>query len=239
MQKKQLFLLHFAGGSCYSFEFLRAYLTDFEFIPVELPGRGRRIHEKLLYNFEDASNDLFRQITKMLKTPEFLIYGHSLGALLAINVAKMLEHTGNPPLHIIATGNPGPGIKDYSCVFSLSKEDFKEYLKSMGGLPPEFFQENELFEFFEPIFRADFKLAEDDYLQYIRPVNVPIYVVVGSEEEFVGEIDNWRQYTHASFKGEVLQGNHFFIHNQQQRLAEIIRGCVRLRGTEGKRKICH
>jgi surfactin synthase thioesterase subunit len=223
MIKKQLFLLHFAGGNCYSFEFLRPYLNDFEFTAVELPGRGKRIHEKLLHNFEEAGRDLFGQITNKLGKQEFLIYGHSLGALLAIHVAKLLEDAGQPPLHIIATGNPGPGVKDYSQVFSLSREDFKHYLEQMGGLPPEFLQEDELFDFFEPIIRADFRLAEGDYLQYIQPVNVPVYVAVGSDEDFAGEINNWEQYTNGGYVGEIWPGNHFFIHHQPQRLAEKIR----------------
>jgi external thioesterase TEII len=47
MEKPQLFLLHFAGGSCYSFQFMLPYLKDFNVLPIELPGRGRRIKESL------------------------------------------------------------------------------------------------------------------------------------------------------------------------------------------------
>ena len=47
--KPQLFLLHFAGGNKYSFNFLKKYLESaFELVSIELPGRGDRMSEKLI-----------------------------------------------------------------------------------------------------------------------------------------------------------------------------------------------
>ncbi len=52
MKKTQLFLLHFAGGNYYSFRFMFPQLNEFEIIPVELPGRGKRMKENLLKDFD-------------------------------------------------------------------------------------------------------------------------------------------------------------------------------------------
>ena len=76
----QLFLLHFAGGSCYSFDFLKQHLDSrFEFIPLELPGRGRRTNENLLNNKEKAINDYLAQIKLIRNGEPYVIYGHSMG----------------------------------------------------------------------------------------------------------------------------------------------------------------
>src|ERR1043166_8245649 len=87
MKKPQLFLLHFAGGNCYSFQFMMPLLRDFEVVSLELPGRGKRINEPLVTNFDLAANDILRQLRQKLASSSFLIYGHSMGAYLALRVS--------------------------------------------------------------------------------------------------------------------------------------------------------
>src|SRR5262249_8544650 len=110
MKRPQLFLLHFAGGNCYSFQFIMPLLQRFEIIPLELPGRGRRMKESLLKDFDLAAQDIYHQLTGKLTSASFIIYGHSMGAYLALRVANMLEKAGKFPAFVIVSGNAGPGI---------------------------------------------------------------------------------------------------------------------------------
>jgi len=97
-EKPQIFLLHFAGGSCYSFQFLLPYLEPFFAVQVvELPGRGKRAQEPFLKNKEKAVDDLYRQVSKLRNKKNFLIYGHSLGAVLGLRLSKKMEDAGDFP----------------------------------------------------------------------------------------------------------------------------------------------
>ncbi len=222
MKKKQVFLIHFAGGNCYSFEFLRPYVQDVEFIPLELPGRGRRVNEPLINNFEAAAKDLFTQIMQKVVTDNYVIFGHSLGAILSLKLAHMLDAAEKKPRAIIVSGNPGPGFQNNKKRYLLTREDLMKELKELGGMPLEFFLVEDLFNFFEPIIRADFELVEGDSFSQLGPVNVPIYAVLGTNEHFVKHIDNWGNFTKTSFEREILEGNHFFIFDHPQRLSQII-----------------
>ncbi len=71
MNKPQLFLLHFAGGNRYSFQFLLPQLSAFNVVALELPGRGNRLNEPLLDNFNEAASDLYQQVTDRLVAPHF------------------------------------------------------------------------------------------------------------------------------------------------------------------------
>lgn len=98
MIKKQLFLLHFAGGNRYSYNFLKEYFDkEFEFIPMELPGRGNRLNEKLVTNKIDAVKDYINQIKSLRNNQPYLIYGHSMGASLGLLVAEKMEKIGDAP----------------------------------------------------------------------------------------------------------------------------------------------
>ncbi|RAJ26905.1 thioesterase II family protein [Pedobacter cryoconitis] len=224
MPKPTLLMLHFAGGNCYSFNPFNSFFKEFNLVIPELPGRGKRINEALLKDFELAAEDLFQQVIKMVQAPEYLIFGHSMGAAMALKLAGMLEGAGRPPAAIIVSGNAGPGTGRKEKTYLLDDAGFRAELEKLGGISRQVFDDEELFSFFEPILRADFEIVDKQPL-HVAPVNVPVYAVMGSEEETVSKIHNWEKYTTAGFDYEVLSGNHFFLFEHSGRIAEIIKSC--------------
>lgn len=225
MKKPQLFLLHFAGGNCYSFQFLLSRLGDFEVISPELPGRGRRIAEPLVKDFDTAARDMYEQIRRQLTGCPFLLYGHSMGAYLALRVANLLEKDGTPPAYLVVSGNAGPGIKKERQVHLLERPSFIAELEKLGGVPKEVIADEELFGFFEPILRADFEVAENHGLAEEPAVNAPLFAMMGSREEKADQIANWGRLTNSDFAYEILEGDHFFIYKHAGRIAAILDAC--------------
>lgn len=227
MKRPQLFLLHFAGGSCYSFQFLTPLLSDFEVVCLELPGRGKRLDEPLLKEFDEAATDLYNQIMRNLTNDKFLIYGHSMGAYLSLRVANMLEKAGKYAAGIIVSGNAGPGIwnPEKKIRYLLGKSDFIAELQLLGGVPRELIENEEMFSFFEPVLRADFEIAERNGLEEEPAIQAQLFAIMGSLEDNVAAISNWSRFTKGRFKAEVLEGDHFFIHRHPNRIARIISSC--------------
>jgi surfactin synthase thioesterase subunit len=226
--KPQLFLFHYAGGNCYSYQFLYSFLSVFEIHALELPGRGKRMTEALPENFSDAAADLFLQIKERLNGEQFFIYGHSMGAELGFVITYMLEAIGNPPAALFVTGNPGPGIRKNKNRHKMEHDAFVKELRELGGISEEFFENQELMEFFEPIIRADFRIIETkDDISGIR-LKTRITAVMGDSEEDHDHISNWQKFTRGVFRSELLKGDHFFIFEQKQRMAEIIAKNIQL-----------
>ena len=223
MVKPQLFLLHYAGGSCYSFGFIASLLNSFDVISLELPGRGKRIKEKLITDFELAAQDLGKQIKPVLSGDKFVIYGHSMGAYLALRVSILLEKEGFPASCVIVSGNEGPGYDDGEYSYMLDEDAFKTKLKSLGGTPSEIIDNKEVFNFFEPVLRADFEIAERNNLENEIPGNAAIYAMMGDQEKNVEKIDNWQKFTNSLFEYKIIKGNHFFIYEHPQYIAKLIK----------------
>ncbi len=221
----QVFLLHFAGGSSNSFNFLKPFLPiNFDFHLLELPGRGKRIKENLLSTQSEAVDDLLHQINSLRNDKPYIIFGHSMGAQLGLMVTKKMEELGDSPKKLIVAGNAGPGTGDEDrCRSTISDKELKEELISLGGVPTEVLENEELFNFFSPIMRSDFEILEKSpRLDSNFKVNTPIVAVMGDEEETAKDIENWRHFTSIALKSHLLEGNHFFIHDHPAELVRII-----------------
>lgn len=221
--KRQLFLFHFAGGSCYSFEFMMPFLANFDIVALELPGRGNRIKENLTGDFEEAARDFVGQVLKSLKGLNFIFYGHSLGALFAFRVCQLLEERNVFPEYIVVSGNAGPGITLDKNLNDLKGEDFVSELINIGGIPKAIAEDSDAMDFFVPILRSDFGLANYKNLKIAGIIGTPIYALMGNKEESVNEITNWRNFTSADFQYNILEGDHFFIYEQVERVARVIK----------------
>ncbi|WP_215907196.1 thioesterase II family protein [Kordia aestuariivivens] len=229
----QLFLLPFAGGNRFSYDFLikklKTNTSNIKCYPLELPGRGRRFGEKLARDKKLAIDDYLHQLTKLRDKTPYIIYGHSMGATLGLSIIKRMEEKNDAPLQFIATGNAGPKIKEENedkpstKKHLLNDEKFKKALRKLGGIPDEILENEELYSFFSSILRADFQILEEGgNADQSIIINTPIYALMGDQEKSVKHINNWQKFTNTSFKAQVLTGNHFFIHEHTETLTTII-----------------
>ena len=103
-------------------------------IPLELPGRGKRISEPLLSDIQSMTDDLFLQIKTSIMSP-YAFYGHSLGALLGyLLVKRILDEKLPPPLHLFFSGRAGPSVQDKDKdIYALPKKEFIQKLKEYDG----------------------------------------------------------------------------------------------------------
>ncbi len=221
-------MLHFAGGSSHSFVFLTSKISQkFEVHTLELPGRGKRFKEQLLTNSQEAIDDYVQQIRAKRNGKPFIIYGHSMGAALGLFVAKKLEDFTDYPEALITTGNPGLGVKDEEEEkrgkrHLMNDEDLKKELRRLGGVPEEVLGNEELYDFFSPIIRADFQVAEEGYATENIVIKAPIKTIMGTEEKCSDRLDNWKRFTASYCNCELWEGNHFFINDHPEALVRIL-----------------
>jgi len=220
MKKKQLFLLHFAGGDCYSFQFMITYLNKFSIIPLELPGRGNRSSENLKKNFKEAAQDIYKQILDKLDGSEFIIYGHSMGAILALKVVWLLEQSNKFPSYLFVSGSQGPTDKNKKR-YLLDDKALIEEIAKYGGISREIISNRDFLDYYLPILRADLEIVEkDSYHKHV--INTPIFAMMGKYEEEVNNISNWKEFTKSAFNFQLFNGDHFFIHYHPNEIAKII-----------------
>ncbi|TWV91494.1 thioesterase II family protein [Chitinophaga pinensis] len=221
-----IFSIPFAGGSVYSLKPFEIYMNEgVRWIPLEPPGRGRRIREPLIKDLHQMAADIFNQIRSGLNEP-YAFYGHSMGAMLAYLVTRMaLDADLPPPARLFLSGCGAPASKSkLPGRHKLPKNEFWSALKDLGGSPDEILQNEELQHYFEPILRADFEAIEKYNYEETTPFDIPVTVIIGYDE-FVTreEAEQWQMETVAPIDVISYPGNHFFIFDRAFDIARLIK----------------
>jgi surfactin synthase thioesterase subunit len=221
-----LFCLPFAGGSKYSYrEFTEKAPPCIRILPLEYPGRGSRFREPLLTDINALASDVYQQLKMDLDHHPYAIFGHSMGGLLAWLLARKVIANGHrAPMHLFITGTMGPSVieKEEEKTFLLGKSEFIGKLKSLDGIPEEILNNDELWDHFEPIMRADFRASESYAYELAEPLDIPMTVITGTEEDMEpDEIYEWRKETTQRVEFHQMQGKHFFIFKNADPIIEI------------------
>lgn len=232
MSRVKLYCFPFAGGAASSYSQWRQYIaSDIELRPIELAGRGRRMRDPKYNSIDDAVDDVFNIIKGEILLGEYAFYGHSMGSMIAIELAYKIKQLGLPgPIHLIVSGRCAPQIPrtNKRVLHHLDDETFKKELIDMGGTPKELFEHPELMELFLPLLKADFTLTETYvHSQKDAPLDCDITAMAGKEDEdSPEEVEAWGIYTRGKFNIHYFDGGHFFIYDEPQRVLGIINDAI-------------
>ena len=215
----------------YSFKSFEPFVPEgINWIPLEPPGRGKRAREPLVKDLYTISADLFRQLRGQLDSP-YMIYGHSMGGLLAYLVTLRIAASDLPaPRQLFVSGCGGPSSATQRVGrYRLPGEQFWKTLRDLGGSPDEILYDRDLQLFFEPILRADFEAIENYQYRHCTPFDIPITVLIG-RDEFVTRKEAllWQKETRAPIEVISYPGNHFFIFEQARHIVHLMAQSINL-----------
>ncbi|MFH0787428.1 MAG: alpha/beta fold hydrolase [Pseudomonadota bacterium] len=224
-----LFCLPFAGGNAYSYRSLEEHLSPpIKVVPLEPPGRGRRIKETPLSSLPAIVIDLIDSMRPSLDKP-FALFGHSLGALAAFLVTSRLNEEQLPlPAHLFLSGKGPPHRSPPEAGWhTLPLDEFKRKLAELGGSPAAVLANQELMDYFTPIIRQDLRiLAEYEYTP-VSPLNVPITVMIGTGERTTrAEALEWSDLTTSECRVLQYEGSHFFLFDHLDDICALIRSTL-------------
>ncbi|MCA1453650.1 thioesterase [Bradyrhizobium sp. BRP22] len=221
----RLFCLPYSGGSAMVYARWRRLLPSWiEVQPVEWPGRGARMDEPLATDPRKLAEQLASELHAQVDRP-YALFGHSLGALVAFELAHSLLDRGAPvPVILFASGTEAPAVRDGSrWRLPLSDEALLNELRNLQGTPDEALSNPEIMRAALPVLRADFLMCGAYSYRPRPPLPCAIHVFGGEDDDTGYEsLMAWKRETLAEFSLDILPGHHFFIHTQQARMLDLI-----------------
>ena len=156
----------------------------------------------------------------------FALFGHSMGGLISFEFTRELRRRfGLQPEALFLAGRQAPPIQDRTTArYDLPEPQFIEELRRLNGTPPEILEQPELMRLLVPLLRADFEVCQTYVYESGPPLDCPMFVFSGFEDDEVSyeELESWRPHTTGTFSLRMLPGDHFFIRTSQSQLLEMI-----------------
>ena len=228
MSALTLLCLPYSGASAMVYSRWRRKLPAWLNVrPVELPGRGARLGEPLLTDMQVLARQLASE-QRLAASQPYALLGHSLGALLAFELAHELQALGcPPPVALFACGTAAPTRReDYDggkWREPKSDEVLIDELRTLQGTPEEVLANQELMSLTLPVLRADFLLCGRYVYRQRPPLRCPVHVLGGEDDKASEEqLLAWRQESVGDFSLEIFPGGHFFIHEHEERVLGVL-----------------
>lgn len=209
------FLFHHAGGSASSFAPWLSFIPKgAEVYCLELPGRGRRMQEAFITDWNNLLKSLTQSIHPLLTRP-YIFFGHSLGAVISFKLCQILQSLSLPkPRHLFLSGRRAPMQGSKSTQPDLSREGLLDYLRLQNGTPKEIFEDKSLIELILPRFKADLILNSHYNPDFQNRITTPITVYAGKDDQWKKEdYLAWQDQTSADFQLKFFHGGHFFLND--------------------------
>lgn len=196
---------------------------ELEVCALQTPGRENRLREPALSSLPKLVEALVPVLLPHLELP-FAFFGHSMGAVLASEVARALVAAGAPsPSHLVVSGRRPPHVKGpETLMHPLPDAQFvAEISRRYGGIPPAVLQERELMALLLPGLRADITALETHQPPPRPPLACSITAFGGDEDRLtpLEHLDAWRGETRGAFRVRTFAGGHFYL---DARRAEVL-----------------
>jgi len=223
----KLFCFPYAGAGVSSYHTFCNLLPG-HIIPyvARLPGRETTRQQPALTDIKDIVALLSKAILPALGSSPVFFWGHSMGALLAFEVARLLPDEFSPECLIIS-GHSAPQIPVAPKPIPVAEMDDSQFIRlvqSYGGMPEAILDNPDILQLVLPQLRSD--LIALEMYRYVpgEPLESDISCINGKSDHMVNhnKILPWQEQTAGEFTSRWLPGSHFFINEHRLALVQVI-----------------
>ncbi|MFE9774093.1 thioesterase II family protein [Streptomyces sp. NPDC005931] len=209
-----------AGGSAGSFVPLSAQLSGVaQVLAVQYPGRQDRWHEPAINDLHELAEHVVAVLGPVRKEGPLALFGHSMGALVAYEVARRLK-----PARLYVSGCPAPswgveatkGIKDDA--------DLLADLRRLNGTDRGLLADPEMLELILPAIRADYHAVRSYQWRPGTEPDCPLRVLTGSRDSRTPPhvVRDWKRHTTGVCRFHEYEGGHFYLTEHTRRVADLL-----------------
>jgi surfactin synthase thioesterase subunit len=223
----RLIAFPYAGGGASVF---RRWVADLEhsewldFAVVQLPGREDRVEETPHRDLTPLLNELEPALEPLLAIP-YILFGYSMGALLAYELALRFTFRGKAPqLLMVAARTPPHRMKKATAGLNLGEDAIMNKVRRLGGSAPGLIESKLFEEHFLPILQADFELVDSFSRSFPQILPCKLLTLAGSDDPEVPleQSRAWAATAGGGFDLKIFKGGHFFLHSAHDEVISFV-----------------
>lgn len=199
--------------------------SDVELLAVQLPGHETRLREPLIRDLHVIADQVASELESVAELPT-VFFGHSMGALIAFEVAKRLRGSVAAPGSLVVSARIAPHLIESREPFGeLDDEAFIDAIgQRYGGLPALLREDAEFRELYLPPLRADVMAVSAYTVRDAEPLDCPIHALGGIDDVTTPRagLDAWREHTSSEFTLQIFPGGHFFVQSARADVVALV-----------------
>lgn len=216
---------HAGGSATYYAPVARALAPVADVLAVQYPGRQDRRSEKHLTDVREFSARIAEAISDGDERP-LALFGHSMGALVAYELALRLEQAGRGPVHLFVSGRRAPSAtRPSENLHKRADAELLQAVRRLRGTDDQVFENAELVEMVLPAIRSDYQAVETYEPRPGDRLRCPVTVFTGEDDIMTTttEAAAWDRHTDGPSDLHVYPGGHFFLNDRSPEVLDVIR----------------
>ncbi|MFF7191637.1 thioesterase II family protein [Streptomyces sp. NPDC008222] len=226
-----------AGGSASAFSGWRRRLpADVDLLAIRYPGREDRITEPFVEDMDEMAGEISAELAPLLDSG-MVLFGHSMGAALAFEVALLLEEKhGRSPTMVVVSGRSGPGTGGRDLPDD-DDDSVIDFAKSLGSANSAAYDNEDLRPLLLPALRADLRVIRNHSPRSGRTIKSPLSIYVGDSDPdvTVAEAYAWSHASTGESSIKVFPGGHFYLVDGEAEVLDDL--SARLRRARGSKPV--
>ncbi|PRY21330.1 thioesterase II family protein [Pseudosporangium ferrugineum] len=215
---------HAGGSAPFYLPVSRALAPVADVLAVQYPGRQERRTEKCLDSIGELADRIGELLLPLADRP-LVLFGHSMGATLAFEVACRLREHGIVPRHLVVSGRRAPSRRRDEWVHTLDDAGIIAEMAALSGTDRAILGNPDLLRMILPALRGDYRAIETYRFPGGAPLSCPITALTGDADPRVtpDEVEAWKEHTSDAFDLRVFPGGHFFLTHHQEQILDLLR----------------
>ena len=196
---------------------------------LSLPGRDEHIDLTPLTDVQAAVSYLLPEVERaMTEFGRVGLFGHSLGALLAYELAVGAEQLPSRLSHLFISGSAVPDRIRHEPVGHLTDDDLVTAVSAAIGYRAAALDDPQLRDLLLPALRADIRMREAYRPGPRRRLTVPITVMRGADDDLVPAYESaaWTEMTEAATEAIDLPGGHMYLLTEGRSILRVVHAAM-------------
>jgi surfactin synthase thioesterase subunit len=214
------------GAASFYYPLSGALHSATDVLAVQYPGRQDRRGEACITDIGTLADRIHAKLRPWNDLP-LMLFGHSMGAIVAFEVARCMESESWLPAELVVSARRVPSRRrdsDDEARLRTDDDIIDAEIMSLCGTDTAVLEDEGLRASVMPALRGDYRVIETYRCPDGAAATCPITALIGESDDrvMVAEARSWADHTTGAFELHVFPGAHFYLVEKRTAVAELL-----------------